>query len=303
MLVDKSNRSLILVVDDTPTNLTMISGLLSDEYNVKIANNGEKALNMIMGGLQPDLILLDIMMPGMNGYDVMRVLKQIENAKDIPVIFVSALDSEEDEETGLLLGAADYICKPFSPAIARARIANHVRFHRQRKLLESLAGRDGLTELCNRRRFDDILDREWKRCRRNEAPLSLAMVDVDFFKRYNDNYGHAPGDEVLKAVAKGLSNAVQRPSDVVARFGGEEFVMLFPDTDALGGRILAEKACLAVRELAIPHAFSQASSYVSVSVGGATLMGDENEPCDLIKAADSILYEAKQSGRDRALWR
>lgn len=292
----------ILVVDDEHMNRKILSDLLKADHQVFLAKDGEQTLARVASDPDLDLILLDVMMPGMDGYEVLRRLKQIETAKDIPVIFITALSSIGDEEKGLLLGAVDYIAKPFHPAIVKARIENHLRFVRQRKLLETLAGKDGLTEIDNRRRFDDVLEKEWRRGGRNRLPLSLAMVDVDYFKQFNDNYGHARGDQVLKSVARALSWALHRPADLVARYGGEEFVLLFPDTDAEGGTALAEKVRSAVEALAIPHEYSKAAPTVTVSIGGATVRPEGEDPLLLVEAADRMLYQAKQVGRNRVAW-
>ena len=293
----------ILVVDDEHMNRKILSDLLKGDHQVILAKDGEQTLGRVAADPELDLILLDVMMPGMDGYEVLRRLKQIEAAKDIPVMFITALNSTGDEERGLLLGAVDYIAKPFHPAIVKARVENHLRFVRQRKLLETLAGKDGLTEIDNRRRFDDVLEKEWRRTQRNNLPLSLAMVDVDYFKPFNDNYGHARGDQVLKSVARALTWALHRPADLAARYGGEEFVLLFPDTDAEGAKALAEHVRNSVATLAIPHEFSQTAPHVTVSIGGATAPLDSTDPSALIEAADQMLYEAKQRGRNRVVWK
>ncbi len=293
----------ILLVDDERLNRKILTELLDDHHDVIVAKSGAQALQRIAADTEIDLVLLDVMMPEMDGHEVLRRLKSNEATKEIPVIFITALSSTGDEEVGLNLGAADYITKPFHPAIVRLRVENHLRFVRQRKLLETLAGKDGLTEINNRRSFDEILLKEWRRSERNGLPLSLAMVDVDFFKPFNDHYGHALGDQVLKSVAKALSWGLHRPADTAARYGGEEFVLLFPDTDSEGGRNLAEKVRLAIENLAIPHEYSPTAVHVTVSIGGATMIGSDRSPKNLLETADTMLYEAKANGRNRVLWR
>jgi diguanylate cyclase (GGDEF)-like protein len=273
--------------------------LLKENHQVLPAKNGEQALQRLQNDSDIDLVLLDVMMPDLDGYEVLRRMKAEEGTKDIPVIFITALDSAHDEEKGLRLGAADYITKPFHSAIVRARVENHLRFVRQRKLLESLAGRDGLTEIQNRRSFNDFLKREWQRCRRNEQPISLAMVDVDFFKPFNDNYGHAAGDRVLKEVARALTSVLNRPADMVARYGGEEFALLFPETKAHGVGTVAERARNAVEQLWIIHEYSPVSEYVTISVGVAGVVPEGEEFEGLVRAADDRLYQAKKEGRNR----
>ncbi|MCF8029526.1 MAG: diguanylate cyclase [Desulfohalobiaceae bacterium] len=294
-----TDKASILVVDDERTNRKVLSDLLKENYQVLPAKNGEQALQRLQNDTDIDLVLLDVMMPDMDGYEVLRRMKAEEGTKDIPVIFITALDSAHDEEKGLRLGAADYITKPFHSAIVLARVENHLRFVRQRKLLESLAGRDGLTEIPNRRSFNDFLKREWQRCRRNEQPLSLAMVDVDFFKPYNDNYGHAAGDRVLKEVAWALTSVLNRPADMVARYGGEEFALLFPETKLSGAGNVAERARNAVEQLGIIHEHSPVVEYVTISVGVAGVVPEGEKFEGLVRAADDRLYQAKEEGRNR----
>lgn len=300
MIVEEKHR--ILIVDDERINRKLLSELLEQQHEVILAKNGEQALQRVRADPQIDLILLDVMMPGMDGHEVLRQLKAHDAIQHIPVIFITALNSVDDEQTGLDLGAADYISKPFNPAIVTLRVANHLSFVRQRKLLEILAGRDGLTEINNRRRFDETLQKEWQRAKRSARPLSLAIIDVDCFKQFNDHYGHAHGDKVLKSVAKTLSEAPRRPADLAARYGGEEFVLLLPETDAEGARSRAVEVRRAVEALSIPHAYSNAARHVTVSIGGATRIVEEDPPEKLIEAADAMLYQAKSTGRNRVMW-
>lgn len=295
-------RQKILVVDDERINRKLLSELLEEHHDVVVAKSGEQALERMQTDTGIDLILLDVMMPGMSGHDVLRRLKGNDATKDVPVIFITSLNSVDDEEIGLDLGAADYIIKPFHPGIVRLRVENHLRFVRQRKMLETLAGRDCLTEIDNRRRFEEVLEREWRRAGRGTGPMSLAIIDVDYFKQYNDHYGHARGDQALKAVAKALSGGPHRSADFVARYGGEEFVMLFPGTSATGARELAETVRRAVETLCIPHEYSAIAPHLTVSIGGATRVDFETPGLALIEAADSMLYRAKAEGRNRVVW-
>lgn len=298
-----TGKQRIMVVDDERLNRKVLSELLDEHYDIIIAKNGQQALKRVEGNSDIDLILLDVMMPEMNGHEVLRRLKSEDSTKDIPVIFITALGSAGDEEIGLALGAADYISKPFHPSIVKLRVGNHLRFTHQRKLLETLAGKDGLTEIDNRRRFDEMLVKEWRRSARNGLPMSLAMIDVDYFKPFNDHYGHAHGDTALRSVANVLTWQLNRPADMAARYGGEEFILMFPDTDAEGARELAEKARAALEALAIPHALSTVAPHVTISIGGVTMIGSEASPQILLEAADSALYEAKARGRNRVVWR
>lgn len=296
-------RQKVLVVDDERINRKLLSELLEEHHDVVIAKSGEQALERMQTDAGIDLILLDVMMPGMSGHDVLRRLKGNDATKDIPVIFITSLNSADDEEIGLNLGAADYIIKPFHPGIVRLRVENHLRFVRQRKLLETLAGRDYLTEIGNRRSFEEVLEREWRRASRAGTPTSLAIIDVDYFKQYNDHYGHARGDQALKAVAKALSSGPHRATDFVARYGGEEFVMLFPDTHATAARELAESVRRSIAALGIPHECSAIAPSLTISIGGATSQGQTTSGQELIESADAMLYRAKAEGRNRVVWR
>ncbi len=296
-------RQKVLIVDDERVNRTILADLLKGEHQVLLAKNGAQTLERVAQDRSIDLILLDVMMPDMDGYEVLRHLKADDKTKDIPVMFITALNSSGDEESGLRLGACDYIGKPFSPAIVQARVANLLRFVRQRKMLEVLAGRDGLTEIANRRLLDETLHREWSRTQRLGQPLSLAFIDIDCFKQYNDRYGHAGGDAVLRQVARHLTWSLGRPTDFVARYGGEEFLLILPDTDAAGGRDLSEKVRAGIEGMKIPHDSSGPAAYVTISIGGVTSRGSADAAASIVEAADAMLYEAKRQGRNRVLWR
>ena len=294
------DKARILIVDDEKMNLKVLADLLKDEYAPVLARSGAQALRHVFGDFPPDLILLDVIMPEMAGYEVIKEIKNNDKTKNIPVIFVTALNSTEDEELGLRLGAVDYITKPYSPPIVLMRVRNHLRLVRQYKLLDKLAYLDGLTEISNRRRFDELFEKEWKRSVRHISALSIAMIDVDFFKQYNDNYGHAMGDIALQKIAKALESVTRRPGDLIARYGGEEFVMVLPETDAKAAMVVADRALEEVNKLNIPHHYSPAVPHISVSMGLVTLSGDEKiTPAMLLAVADENLYKAKESGRNQ----
>jgi len=292
-------RPKILVVDDIPSNVHVLSRILKDDYDIYFATDGEKALDLVQARM-PDLVLLDIMMPGMDGFEVCRRIKADPAIHDIPVIFISAKSEVEDETRGLEVGAIDFISKPISPPIVKARVRNHLLLKRQTDLLRSLSFLDGLTGIANRRRFDDAMAREWRRCARSHLPLSLIILDVDHFKAYNDHYGHQAGDECLRMVAELLSDRARRPSDLVARYGGEEFVCLLPETDGPGAIRVAEDFRTSVAECRIPHAQSPVIPYVTISLGVATVIPSaEGSPEQLAEMADQLLYRAKRTGRNR----
>ncbi|MBF0447439.1 MAG: PleD family two-component system response regulator [Magnetococcales bacterium] len=298
--LDRSKPS-ILIVDDSPTNIKVLADALKDDYYVRVATDGINALEIVKKN-KPMLVLLDVMMPNMDGYEVCRRIKEQNETKDTVVIFVTAKSEVSDEEIGLNLGAVDYIVKPFHMPIVRARVRNHILLQQKTDMLESMALIDGLTNIPNRRHFNQNLELEWHRAQRNDRPLSLIMMDVDFFKRYNDNYGHSMGDSCLEKVAAALNSAVTRPSDRVARYGGEEFAALLPDTDARGALLIAERIRGNVEDLHLPHEHSDASNWVTLSLGLACLTPQpEQDSSTLIKQADEMLYRAKKAGRNRCL--
>ena len=287
------------MVDDIAANIKILSAILKHEYDILVATNGSDALEIALVE-QPDVILLDVMMPDMDGYEVCSRLKADPRTHDIPVIFISAMNEVEDEARGLEVGGLDYITKPINPAIVKARVRIHLELKRQRDILQRISMIDGLTGIANRRRFDEALEREWRRCHRSDSPLSLILVDVDFFKNYNDHYGHLAGDECLKKVAAAMADQNRRAADIVARFGGEEFACLLPDTGADAAHAMAVRLGEAVAALAIPHARSDAAGHVTISLGVATLIpGEGDVASSLIDQADRGLYHAKQNGRNR----
>lgn len=308
-------KARILIVDDEKINLKILVELLKDDYTLILARNGDQALKFSFQTPLPDLILLDVVMPEMGGYEVIKKLKDHDLTRDIPVIFITALDSAEDEENGLKLGAVDYIAKPFSSPIVKMRIRNHLRMARQYKLLGKLAYLDGLTEIPNRRMFDQTLKKEYSRARRNKSFFSLGMLDVDFFKQYNDHYGHAMGDRALRRIAYAVKHVLKRPFDVIARYGGEEFAVILPETKSDSALHVAESLRKAVIDQHIPHLHSAASGYVSISIGIVTIcfdsfsgkvshqrQGKDTSPYtheQLLAQADQNLYLAKQNGRNR----
>lgn len=298
---DAPEPARILIVDDEPTNVRALAELLRHDYRIQVATNGTKTLELAAAAAPPDLILLDIEMPDLSGFEVCRRLKNDERTSAIPVIFVTARNRMEDEELGFNLGAADYIAKPFFPTIVRARVRNHVNLKIKTDLLEKLSLRDGLTDIPNRRSFNERLAEEWARATRKQEPLSLAMMDIDHFKRYNDHFGHGAGDDCLRRVARALPGVLSRPADFVARYGGEEFVVLLPDTEPAGALAIAEQLRQVVEALAIPHAAGTSYPMVTLSIGVATRPpGTDITGEQLLKAADEALYQAKAQGRNRA---
>lgn len=289
----------VLVIDDSTASARQLFEALGDSFEVLVATHGAEGIE-VAAAQSPDLILLDVVMPEPNGHEVCLGLKRNPRTEDIPIIFITARDDEEDEAYGLSLGAIDYLTKPLRPPIVRARVKNHIELKRSRDLLQRLTTLDPLTGIANRRRFDAYLGAEWARAARDEQPLSLIMVDVDHFKRYNDRYGHVVGDQCLSQIAATLQGAVQRPADLVARYGGEEFACVLPGTDLAGAEQTAERIRAAIEHLALPHPDSPVAGHVTISLGVATLFPHaEESSTSLIEAADRALYEAKQRGRNR----
>lgn len=305
-MIEKQRTADILVVDDTIENLEFLASILSEDgHKVRRVTSGEAALRAARLRL-PDLILLDIKMPGMDGYEVCRRLKEDPLTFRIPVLFVTALGEEEDEARGIELGAIDYIRKPINPTILRTRVKNHLQLKQKTDELARLSSTDTLTGLANRRSFFEALDTEFRRSARSGNPISLIMMDVDFFKAYNDYYGHVAGDECLGRIGQTLCKAVKSVGDMAARYGGEEFVVLLPGTDLQGAVHVTETLRNEIETLDIKHAHSKVADRVTVSIGVATILpSPDTSPGTLVKAADEALYDAKANGRNqvRSAWR
>jgi diguanylate cyclase (GGDEF)-like protein len=319
-LVD--NDADILLVDDDPGAMQLLGSILSGEGRVRFATNGTDALR-IARKTHPDIILLDAEMPGMSGFKVLEVLKAEPGLAEVPVIFITGHSEAGFEVSALEMGAVDYIGKPFKSSIVLARVKTHLSLKRMADGLRRDSLTDTLTGIPNRRHFDQSLAREWLTARRASEPVSLLMIDVDHFKSYNDRYGHPKGDACLRRLAQVLLTVARRPSDLVARCGGEEFVILLPRTARQGAEHVAQRALDAVEASAILHRDSPtANQHLTVSIGIAC--HDEQSPfwqnsaadmrladggalgrdgIDLVLAADRALYGAKRAGRARAVLR
>lgn len=335
----------ILIVDDTVANLEILTRFLTESgCEVRPARNGKLALQLARTA-PPDLILLDIVMPDMDGYAVCGALKHDERTRDIPVVFISALSDAFDKVKGFNLGAVDYITKPFQYEEVLARVKTHLMLRRQQQQIEQqnaelrekharlldvtakleleladrqhieaeleqanselrrLAGLDGLTKIANRRRFDEALQMEWKRQSRERQPLSLILCDIDYFKRYNDRYGHLAGDDCLKQVACVIADCARRPGDVSARYGGEEFAVILPNTDADGAMRVARNIQQKLRDLHLPHEASSVSRFVTLSIGVfCVIPSPDTTPDFVIHAADLALYQVKEQGRNAVIF-
>jgi diguanylate cyclase (GGDEF)-like protein len=291
----------LLVVDDQPINIQVMYQAFAADHQVFMATSGEQALSVCASNL-PDLVLLDVVMPGMDGYEVCQKLKANPATADIPVIFVTAHSDEASEARGLDVGAVDFITKPINPRIVRARVKTHIMLKTQSDLLRSWAYIDGLTGIRNRRYLDERLVSEWGRAARSNSALSVILLDVDFFKRFNDRYGHQAGDDCLRRLATTLRSRLKRPGDMLARYGGEEFACLLPDTNLAGAMQVAEDLRALVEAADIAHADSSVADHVTLSLGVCSREADvQGNAEEFLRQADAQLYAAKAQGRNRAL--
>jgi len=300
----KDEQPRVLLVDDERSNLKILSELLRDEADLILAKSGSQALEKART-LRPDLILLDVMMPDMDGFQVIKELKNYPQNRNTPVIFITAMSDVEDEARGFALGACDYIHKPFHAGLVKARVRTHLKLEKQRKMLEELAHIDPLTEIANRRKYESVFELEWHRAFAACTELSVVLVDIDCFKEYNDHYGHSAGDAALEAVAHTLRRNLRYGQDFIARYGGEEFVIVLPDTSQEDAVKLMRRCCNAVTSLRLRHEHSKAGSWLSISVGGQTLVPQQEgrEVRDRALAlSDRMLYKAKSNGRNCVVW-
>ena len=307
-------KSKILVVDDIPVNIQLMQTYLSSVgYDTVVARNGEEALVQVKDH-QPDLLLLDVMMPKMDGFETCRLLKGNQETRYIPVIMVTALNEIEDKIKGIEAGADDFITKPFNKLELLARVKSLLRMknlHDQlqdkikqleeaKERLRELAVTDGLTSLYNYRYFKEFLAQELRRGERHNTNVSVVMIDIDFFKNYNDSYGHLAGDEVLRILARLMRENI-RSIDLAARYGGEEFALVLPETNKSAARIVANKIKKLVEEFEFRNEETQPNGKLTVSMGVATYPGDGKVMEDLINRADQWLYQAKAGGRNRVV--
>jgi diguanylate cyclase (GGDEF)-like protein len=298
--MDEPKKNTILIVDDESVNLKILTHILGAEYTLFTATNGKHAVEKAME-LMPDLIVLDILMPEMNGYETLTTLKNCEETKRIPVIFITGLSNNLDEEKGLSLDAADYITKPFSAITVKLRVRNQIQIVNQLRTIENLSMIDQLTNIPNRRNFDERLSMEWKVSIRDKTPISILMIDIDKFKNVNDTMGHQKGDIVLQRVAEEYPKAFRRPADFAARWGGEEFVALLPNTPMEAAMEIAEKIRANIENTEIQLG-NEIIYKVTVSIGVNSLIPEQENTIDsFITGADVALYAAKDSGRNKVI--
>lgn len=318
----------ILVVDDDPKNLDLLSSKLAGHgHKFRVATSGQGAI-MAVRSSRPDLIMLNVRMPDLDGYEVCRRLKDDPETRSVPVIFISALDEALDKVRAFEIGGADYVSKPFQFEEVLARIEHQLEIARLQESLQKrneelatknelltkisielevanaeltrLSTTDALTGIPNRRQFHDRIEVEWRRAERDRRELSLLMIDVDNFKQFNDTYGHQLGDDCLRDVAQAIQRELRTGGDFVARYGGEEFIVLLPGTSMETAVVTGERLCSIVRELEIPHGTSTVADIVTISVGTASILPDVSSDWSLlVRSADEALYRAKTNGRNR----
>lgn len=291
----------VLIVDDSPVQAAQLKSILDQEYDVSIVQTAEDGLRCASAG-DFSLILLDVVMPGMNGFTLLKKLQEEVITRHLPVILITSLSDIENEQRGLMLGAVDYIAKPFHPLIVKARVNTHIKLYQYRKQVEYQSMTDQLTGVANRRRHDRFSAIKWLEASRLQVPFSVCMFDIDKFKIYNDTFGHPAGDKVISAVAQTAASYLQRSTDFLARYGGEEFVAIAmgDQADKIFGHM--KKIRQAIEDLHIPHDPSVAQ-WVTVSMGGITVCPPvEHGYGFYLQFADTQLYDAKRHGRNRVVW-
>ncbi|MFQ5750608.1 MAG: diguanylate cyclase [bacterium] len=310
-MVQNSTQKTILVVDDVPVNIQLLSTYLTSEgYQVITAKSGKEAIKQVRNNY-PDLVLLDVMMPNMDGFEVCQIIKADKETHFIPVIMVTALNELEDKIKSMDSGADDFISKPFNKLELLVRVRSLLRIkylndelnekvielQKAKEKLRRQAITDGLTGLYNYRYFKEQLLQELSRARRHDLHVSLVMIDIDHFKLYNDTNGHPAGDMVLKRIAHLLKDNI-RNIDLAARYGGEEFTLVLIETNKPSAKIVAEK----IRKLIEDHSFeyeeTQPIGKITISTGVATFPDDAQDFENLVNIADQRLYRAKQAGRN-----
>ncbi len=318
----KTARTRVMLVDDQAIVGEALRRMLEDEADIDYhyCNDPSKAIDDAIA-FEPTVILQDLVMPDIDGLMLLKFFRSNPKTQPIPIIVLSTKEDPKIKSDAFELEATDYLVKFPDKLEVIARIRAHTRgflaqqqrdeaYRVLRELkkeleiknaeLERLSSLDGLTGIANRRIFDEFIDNEWSRAARDNAPISLILIDIDHFKTYNDNYGHQGGDDCLRKVAQSLASKVNRSSDLVARYGGEEFVVVMPGTDIQGATSVAAALNKGVDEMNVPHEYSSTSDHVTISLGVATMVpSSEVQPKTLIVKADEALYEAKESGRNQ----
>ncbi|MCI9337100.1 MAG: diguanylate cyclase [Lachnospiraceae bacterium] len=291
----------ILIIEDSRAQAEYLKSILTADYEVTICLTGEEGFRKAKGEAF-SLIFLDIILPDVDGFTLLRRFQDTALTRRTPVILVSGLSDVQHEEKGLTLGAVDYITKPFSPITVRARANIHIKLHHYQMQFMQMATVDQLTGVANRRRYEDESILKWREATRLKLFLSVCMFDIDKFKVYNDTFGHPAGDKVIAAVARTASAFLQRSTDFFGRYGGEEFVAILIGNEARAAFDFLKSIRQAVEDLHIPHAPS-VSPWVTISIGGVTLLPKDGDSYEYyLEIADNMLYKAKHSGRNMVVW-
>lgn len=294
-----NEKSKVLLVDDSPLIRKILSDMLENDYEVITSHSGldgyEKAIL-----LQPDIILLDVVMPELDGIETCKMIKKNKATEFIPIIFITSLDEAQDEMKGLEAGAIDYITKPFSEGIVKARIKNHLELKKHRDRLAFLSVYDELTSLYNRRWFDMVAQKQWNYAIAKKSYFSICIVEIDQFEMYNDDYGTYMGDECLKKVSKCIKDLMKEGNDIAARLRGKKFICLLPGADFDDITIAANKIHNEVLDLKIPFQYSTISDYISLSGGAGAIVPTETDDLnEFIKSVDELCYESRRAGGNR----
>lgn len=291
----------ILIVDDSILQAAQLKSILEDEYEVTTAHTAEEGLSLA-GAESYSLILLDVVMPGMDGFTLLKKLQEEIITQNVPVILITSLTDIENEQYGLILGAVDYVTKPFHPLIIKARVNTHVKLYQYRRQIERQSMTDQLTGIANRRQYENYCLTKWSEAVRLQVPFTICMFDIDRFKVYNDTFGHPAGDKVISAVARKASAHLNRSTDFLARYGGEEFVGILMGDSSDKAFAHLKKIRQEIENLHIPHDPS-VSQWVTVSIGGVTVIPQWGSSyASYLKIADTMLYDAKKNGRNRVIW-
>lgn len=291
----------ILIIDDSQVQAEYLNSILKNDYDITMTNSATEGFQLTQER-EFSLILLDVIMPDLDGFSLLHQLQESPKTKYIPVILITSLSDIQNEEKGLIMGAVDYIAKPFSPVIVRARVQTHIKLYHYQTKFRTQAMVDDLTGVANRRSYDTVSTIKWREAIRLDLPITVAMLDIDQFKEYNDHFGRLAGDEVIATVAKTVSSQLQRATDFFARYGGEEFVAILIGNKPQQAFDFLKRIRQSVEDLHIP-AGTSVSPWITISVGGVTFVPKEADQYNTyIQIADTMLYDAKRFGRNRVVW-
>lgn len=296
-MTERMNK--ILIIDDSTFAIRVLTDILKDCYEIVSTRNAEKGI-ILAKKEQPDLVLLDIEMPGLDGFQVLKMLKDDEETNLIPVIFLTGVMDPEYEEKGFLYGAIDYITKPYNRNVVKVRVKTHISLSQYRKQIEKELNLDTLTEIYNRRGLEEYMKRISEKACEEQFKVNCLMFDIDYFKMINDTYGHLKGDYVLQQVAQILNSCIVQAGGFVSRYGGEEFVAILPRKEEAEVRAVVEQIFSKIRTKSIPNRKSEVSPYLTISGGGvAGYLERKEEILEMLEMADARLYESKKGGRNR----